>query len=889
MALLRMPWYARAWRSVTTYARQALGRVSSLRTPPPRLGIATGRAASATRADSDLAAMAASPTVYAAINRIAFGLTVYPIRVYAGYGMGGDPTPLDPERVPWVGSYLRLLARPDPADLDALFPAEPGEHLIAQLVADLKLTGIAYCAPTVTAGGDVIGLTRLHPRCVSHVRSKDTDYLEYRVSGQAPVLYPRRSVSMLRLLSWSADGRSELGTGAAESLAPLIESERIALQQTASMISQGGADIVVTAKDAQGAGFLAVAANRQAVVQHLTTALSGGPDGGRRVFALPANLEVRDAGLSPADLRSPDAMREARTSALMALAVVPVEVGGEASTYATAAIQQRVQAGQDEWLVGLIEAYLLRPLAQQFARRAGGRWAARADQVTARIDLASHPGNIAVRSESIARMRALVELGYSAQQAARAEGIDLPEPEGPPLLGGVPLPPAPASPAAAPPRPAGEAGAVGGAPPTAPAEAAPRTVAQLLGRTARGLDAEAPRLEDSDYERPPYDYVEDIREDWPELWGAGGEGSDGDEGAAGFDGNDAFEAWSRYVDGDRGEATIAWVARREAWAARHYEDFRLPGVIAQLKWGVVGSRGFDHQREIVDEAKAAVSAARAEAEGEDDAEEETRAVAWRAIEVARARSDRDLLTATSRLLREERDEYVTAVLRELEAAARSAGWDSRAPPPGDGGGVEYGAVDLDAVLGDVEVARQRWLDGLSPDWLTTWEEGAAEALNGLDLSQVPPARPVPADLAPLEESAAAAADYSRERVRAIVQDGIDVGRTPQEIASNLMADQGFDRPRAQRIARTETVRAQSSGQSARYAEASRVGVQLELEWVTARDEAVRSTHRPLDRQRVSVGGTWTLPSGATTSGPGLSGVASEDINCRCGRRPIQIG
>jgi hypothetical protein len=885
MALpVRLSLYARARGAVVYFARAALARVASLRSRPPRGGITSGRAASPVRAEEDLAALATSPTVYAALNRIAFGMTIYPIRVYAGFGMGGEPEPLSPDRVPWVASYLRLLQTPDPADLDALFPVTPGEHLLAQMIADLKMAGIALVAPTLNAGGDVVGLTRLHPRLCTLIRQGDEEYWEYRTNGERR-LYPRRAVACLRLLSWAADGRGELGIGAGAALAPLIASERLALEQTAAMIQQGGADIVVTAKDAQGAGFLQIEENRKSIVKHLTTALSGGADGGRRVFALPANLEVKDAGLTPADLKSPEAMREARQSALMALAVVPVEVGGDAATYATAAIQQRVQAGQDEWLASVIEAFLLRPLARRFATRAGGRWAARADQVTARIDLSSHPGNIAIRSEAIARMRQLVELGYSTQQAADAEGIDLPEPEGPPLIGSVPFG-APAmgapAPGSATPRPVGESGNVGTGAPAGGDRKAPRgrTVGDLFRPHGRAIDVSDPRLEQSEYDRPPFEYVSDLRQNWPELWGSGGEGSDGDDGAAGFDGNDAFEAWSRYVDGDRGEATLAWVLRREAWAARHADNFRLPGVVAQLKWGVVGSRGFDYQRDLVDAAKVAAS----------EEQETQRTVLWRALDDKRARADRDLERATVRLLNDERDLYVSRVVAALEDAERAADPYTRAPPPGgDGGGTTYRPIDIDEVLGDVEAARARWLAGLSPDWLTTWEEGAATALDDLDLDGIPEARPVPADLQPLEESAAAAADYSRERVRAVVQEGMDSGRPTSEIAEALRKDQAFDRPRALRIARTETVRAQSSGTNARYAQAAEQGVQLEQEWITARDAAVRDSHRPLDRVTVPVGGSWTLPSGRQTTGPGLSGVVGEDINCRCGRRPRVVG
>jgi len=91
------------------------------------------------------------------------------------------------------------------------------------------------------------------------------------------------------------------------------------------------------------------------------------------------------------------------------------------------------------------------------------------------------------------------------------------------------------------------------------------------------------------------------------------------------------------------------------------------------------------------------------------------------------------------------------------------------------------------------------------------------------------------------------------------------------------------------IARTETVRAQSEGTSARYEAAAAAGVQLEQEWLSARDSHVRDSHRALDGQRVPVGATWSIPGGPETRGPGLSGDPGEDINCRCAVSPVVVG
>ncbi len=46
------------------------------------------------------------------------------------------------------------------------------------------------------------------------------------------------------------------------------------------------------------------------------------------------------------------------------------------------------------------------------------------------------------------------------------------------------------------------------------------------------------------------------------------------------------------------------VRLREAWAARHYEDFRLAGVVAQIKWLVIGSRGEKYMKDLIREEMA---------------------------------------------------------------------------------------------------------------------------------------------------------------------------------------------------------------------------------------------------------------------------------------------
>jgi phage portal protein BeeE len=396
--------------------------------------------ASNSRAEKDMEALALSPSVFAAVQRRALTFSVYPIRVYRGYSIGGKRTqPLDPAEFPWVASLLRLLQAPDPRDQEGLFPANPGETIFSQLVADLLLTGNAFAAVQAAQNGNIVGLYRLHPKLVQLERRNGEEVWIYRPAGQPVTLYPRRTIAHLRLLSWQASGAGEFGTGAGAPLANLVRAETTALAQTASMVDQGGADVLVTAKTPAGAQYLSVKENRETVAREASQALAG--EDGRRVFVVSGDLDVKPSGLTPADVRAPELLMAAKASELAALGVVPVAVGSDAGTYATAVQQYRTQAELDEQIASIVEAALLRPLTRHFARQSGQpRTMVRADEYTARFDLSTHPGYGYLRTEQINRMGALVKLGWSPLQAAEAEGLDLPDPEGEPGQAIDPLP-----------------------------------------------------------------------------------------------------------------------------------------------------------------------------------------------------------------------------------------------------------------------------------------------------------------------------------------------------------------------------------------------------------------------------------------------------------------
>lgn len=150
--------------------------------------------------------------------------------------------------------------------------------------------------------------------------------------------------------------------------------------------------------------------------------------------------------------------------------------------------------------------------------------------------------------------------------------------------------------------------------------------------------------------------------------------------------------------------------------------------------------------------------------------------------------------------------------------------------------------------------------------------------------------------------------HRKEIVYNIKQDisvGLMNGDRYSTMANRVKKSVDDDYKKAIRIARTETHRVREAGnQDAALSvnealKGSTAGIQMMKTWRTMKDERVRPSHRyktrkgwktgkpgkydhkKMDGVTIPVDEEFTLPSGARTLAPGQSGVAGEDINCRC--------
>ncbi len=112
-------------------------------------------------------------------------------------------------------------------------------------------------------------------------------------------------------------------------------------------------------------------------------------------------------------------------------------------------------------------------------------------------------------------------------------------------------------------------------------------------------------LRNSNYPQFDYGFIAGVKENDPDIYKAGGN----------IRGNEAFNLWTKARDGEETAGVIKWIKEREAWAARHFEDGKqfksgdkagrpsnIAGVIAQMKWGVIGTLGEQKMKDVVLEA-----------------------------------------------------------------------------------------------------------------------------------------------------------------------------------------------------------------------------------------------------------------------------------------------
>ena len=165
--------------------------------------------------------------------------------------------------------------------------------------------------------------------------------------------------------------------------------------------------------------------------------------------------------------------------------------------------------------------------------------------------------------------------------------------------------------------------------------------------------------------------------------------------------------------------------------------------------------------------------------------------------------------------------------------------------------------------------------------------GIGNTINVLNTEAIQAAITNPLDQIKWMESVTDTANRYRRAIRSSLVETFTQGKSFAEAARDLKDKTEKSLNQSARIIRTESTKAKSIGNNAAYdnvvKSADRLGVKLEKVWDAMLDGRVRGpAHSGLDGEPSDEDGYWTYVGTSTkTKGPGLSGVAKQDINCRC--------
>ena len=119
------------------------------------------------------------------------------------------------------------------------------------------------------------------------------------------------------------------------------------------------------------------------------------------------------------------------------------------------------------------------------------------------------------------------------------------------------------------------------------------------------------------------------------------------------------------------------------------------------------------------------------------------------------------------------------------------------------------------------------------------------------------------------------------RMREQITQGLVQGEGYVSMTKRVKEQFDKDAAGTMRILRTEGGRMQSLGTVESMEHANELGIITMRVWNSAIDGRTRDDHIDMDGKKIKPGELFTLPDGSRAEAPGLSGEASQDINCRC--------
>jgi len=378
-------------------------------------------------------------------------------------------------------------------------------------------------------------------------------------------------------------------------------------------------------------------------------------------------------------------------------------------------------------------------------------------------------------------------------------------------------------------------------------------------------------LRNSEYERFPPSEAQDLKDNWPEIWNAGGN----------ILGNKQYNRLkpiaSRRSSVAKTRTEEEAIRLREAWAARHLKDKLLAGVVAQIKWLVVGSRGLSHMRKVISAEKKRLTEKRDLSQSMSKQQKDIFWRQWMKKQVVPA--ERTMKRAVEIYLDDAADRYA----RRAETLAQAIINQQ-----------QNKAIDYTTILGRAaEITQIQKVIGRAyrTIFMLTGNDTVTQLYDMTGKSR-------PLDLLFGERKimerqiltmARQINATNEKQVKRLVRAGIEKGLSNRQIAENIRSATTFNAARAQRIAQTETTKAINTATNDAYKQfEEQEDVKVLKEWIDSRDDKVRESHLELGSQApIPVDEDFKV-DGYSGPAPASFGAAAMDINCRCTIAPIII-
>ena len=710
-----------------------------------------------------------------------------------------------------------------------------------QLIVDLMMTGNCY----ILIVGDLArptSLYRLHPENVRIIPDpvKMIQGYEYNDGGSTAV-YPVDRVIHTRSASWDINSNGELyGSGLVEALNEEITADINAQRMASSVSKQGRPDVLLSPADPAD---IWDRRRRQEITQaYKAMTESGG------AMALSGQIKVETLNLSPRDLEF-QALRTMVRENISAVCGVPSTVLGlPDANYATAR-----QATITYWEIQQKRAKKIEQAMTRIARLVDPSY-------SVQIDFSGIDALQAIRTEKLERIVRHIENGMTASEAYAYEGLTD--------------------------SPFGETETDSQ---TEADQAIEQALTALLTKEMQKKNTDALEmrgsvgdvdptnfpedgedqqvaLRNSNFDRFPHDEAQDLKDNYPEIWNKGGN----------ILGNKQFNRLKPIAERDSSiaqtETEEKAIRLREAWAARHFKDYRLAGVVAQIKWLVVGSRGLDHMRAVISAEKNRLESKQARTTEQKDR-------LWHSwIERTYKPAQRQIMRASQIYLEDAAQRYArraqTLRTQLIEQQSKS--------------------IDYASILGRAtEIKAIRSIIGRAyrSIYFLTGNDQIEELYKLIGAS-----RPLDfsfgerqIDERQIAKLARQIVDTNEKQVKRLVKRGITDGLPNAEIARQIASSTTFSESRAQRIAQTETTKAINTATNEAYKEFQEAeGVQVMKEWISSRDDSVRQTHADLDDgDPIPVDSDFEI-DGYAGPAPASFGDPAMDINCRCTIAPVIV-